>query len=270
MRHAYKFLELHVQIMCFINVKFLGMMHKKSNANEHSRNEQVWRDPIPAKLAVSVLLFEEQGSAVSLSLSLNLSLSLYLSLSLSIYLSIDLLPRPLIISCLSATLEREASLAKVRKRGHGCSPHSLRIYWIVLKSPCDFERLCLQHVAYERAHKSRKIHAQHGETVPKMIPKPLQNRSWRGSGSYLGASLETGCFQDLIFDGFGSILGLPWDLIGSFWAPMFDVFLRWLLGAVFIDLGSMLAPFLNCFLTCFWNSSEMRNARKPYIVFTVV
>ena len=53
------------------------------------------------------------------------------------------------------------------------------------------------------------------ENGPKMVPKPLQNRSWRGSGGHLGATLETRCFQDLIFDDFGSILGPP---LGPIWA----------------------------------------------------
>ena len=42
-----------------------------------------------------------------------------------------------------------------------------------------------------------------------MIPKPFQNRFWRGSGGHLGATLGTRCFQDFIFDDFGSILGNP-------------------------------------------------------------
>ena len=65
---------------------------------------------------------------------------------------------------------------------------------------------------------------EHG---PKMVPKPLQNRAWRGSGRHLGAILETRCFQDLIFDDFGSILGPPlgpvWDHFGH---RVLDVFLR--------------------------------------------
>ena len=46
-------------------------------------------------------------------------------------------------------------------------------------------------------------------------PKPLQNGAWRGSGRHLGATRETRCSQDLIFDDFGSILGPP---LGPVWA----------------------------------------------------
>ena len=77
---------------------------------------------------------------------------------------------------------------------------------------------------------------EHG---PKMVPKPLQNRPWRGSGGLLGATLETRCFQDLIFDDFGSILGPPlgpvWDHFGY---HFFDVFLKWLFDGLGLHLGS--------------------------------
>ena len=77
------------------------------------------------------------------------------------------------------------------------------------------------------------------ENGPKMVPKPLQNRSWRGSGGHLGATLETRCFQDFIFDDVGSILGPP---LGPVWAHfrdhVFDVFLRWLFDGFGLHLGS--------------------------------
>ena len=82
-----------------------------------------------------------------------------------------------------------------------------------------------------------------------MVPKPLQNRSWRGSGGLLGATLETRCFQDLIFDDFGSILGPP---LGPFWDHFghhfFDVFLKWLFDGFGLHLGSQ-------------NTSKMRAKR---------
>ena len=88
------------------------------------------------------------------------------------------------------------------------------------------------------------------ENGPKMVPKPLQNRSWRGSGSLLGATLETRCFQDLIFDDFGSILGPP---LGLVWAHVvhhvFDVFLKWLFDGLGLHLGSQ-------------NTSKMRPKRE--------
>ena len=45
---------------------------------------------------------------------------------------------------------------------------------------------------------------------PKTSPKSILE----GSGGLLGANLETRCFQDIIFDDFGSILGPP---LGPVW-----------------------------------------------------
>ena len=83
--------------------------------------------------------------------------------------------------------------------------------------------------------------------------KPLQNRSWRGSGGHLGATLEARCFQDLTFDDFGSNLGPP---LGPVWAHFghyfFDVFLKWLFDGFGLHLESQ-------------NTSKMRPKRgsKP-------
>ena len=78
------------------------------------------------------------------------------------------------------------------------------------------------------------------ETMTKMVPKPLQNRSWRGSGDLLGATLEARCFQDLIFDDFGSILGSPLGPVwGHFGHHFFDVFF-W--GGFSMALDSIWAP----------------------------
>ena len=77
------------------------------------------------------------------------------------------------------------------------------------------------------------------ENGPQMIPKPLQNRSWRGSGGHLGATLETRCFQDFIFDDLGWILGPP---LGPVWAHfghhLFHVLLMWLFDGLGLHLGS--------------------------------
>ena len=74
-----------------------------------------------------------------------------------------------------------------------------------------------------------------------MVPKPFQNRSWRGSGSHLGATLETRCFQDLIFDDFGSILGPP---LGPVWfGVILDIiFLMFFWSGFLMALASIWAP----------------------------
>ena len=80
------------------------------------------------------------------------------------------------------------------------------------------QNACQNHKAYA---------GKTAENGPKMVPKPLQNRSWRGSGDLLGTTLEARCFQDVIFDDFGSILGPP---LGPLWAHFghrfFDVFVE--------------------------------------------
>ena len=62
----------------------------------------------------------------------------------------------------------------------------------------------------------------------KMVPKPFQNRSWRGSGGHLGATLEARCFQDIIFNDFDSHFGTS---LGSFWVSFllcfFEVAFWW-------------------------------------------
>ena len=69
----------------------------------------------------------------------------------------------------------------------------------------------------------------------------------------MGATLETRCFQDFIFDDFGSILGPPLGPVwGHFGHHFFDVFLRWLFDGLSLHLGSQ-------------NTSKMRPKRgsKP-------
>ena len=65
------------------------------------------------------------------------------------------------------------------------------------------------------------------EKLTNMIPKWSQNLSKidPGSGGHLGSTLETRCFQDLIFDDFDSILGPPlgpvWGHFGHHFFKMF-------------------------------------------------
>ena len=75
-----------------------------------------------------------------------------------------------------------------------------------------------------------------------MVPKwshNLQNRSWRGSGGHLRATLETRCFQDLIFDEFCSILGPP---LGPVWAHFGHHFLMFFWNGFLMALASIWAP----------------------------
>ena len=96
-----------------------------------------------------------------------------------------------------------------------------------------------------------KQHQKYDRKLTKMVPKPLQNRSWRGSGGLLGAIFETRCFQDLIFNDFGSILGPPLGpFLGHFGHRFFDVFLRWLFDGFGLHLASQ-------------NTSKMRSKRVP-------
>ena len=77
---------------------------------------------------------------------------------------------------------------------------------------CEFKRIT-------------KTYAKNHENCPKMAPTHLQNRSQRGSGGHVGATLEARCFQDLTFYDFGSNLEPP---LGVVWAPFghhfFDAF----------------------------------------------
>ena len=92
------------------------------------------------------------------------------------------------------------------------------------------QNACKHHQKYVR---------KNDENCPNMVPKPLQNRSWRGSGGHLEATLETRCFQDLIFDDFGSILGPPLGPVwGHFGHNFFDVFLKRLFEGFGLNLGS--------------------------------
>ena len=78
------------------------------------------------------------------------------------------------------------------------------------------------------------------ERGPKMAPKPWQNRSWRGSGGLLGATLETRCFQEFMFDDFGSILVSPLDQFELILGIIFlNVFFR---SGFLMGLASIWAP----------------------------
>ena len=105
----------------------------------------------------------------------------------------------------------------------------------------------------------RKVDENGPKTLPKSSldgaveaiwePKPLQHRAWRGSGSHSGATLDTKCFQDVIFDDFGSILGPPLGVVwGHFRHHFLHVFLKWLFDGLGLHLGSQ-------------NTSKMRPKR---------
>ena len=147
--------------------------------------------------------------------------------SLSIYLSINLLFRRLIISCISATLERRSNTGEVaQKASHILTSlmDSPSICWISLSSLCKMEHLCLQPVANKRMQKPPNMHSKITKNDPKMVPTPLENWSQWGSGSHLGASFKAGCFQDLILGSLGSILELFWDQFGLILGIIFLMF----------------------------------------------
>ena len=122
---------------------------------------------------------------------------------------------------------------------------------ILLMIPCDVERFCLQMLLQNACKNHQKYVGKTDDNGLKMVPKPLQNRSWRGSGGHLGATLETRCFQDLMFADFGSILGPPLGPVwGHFGHHFFDVFLKWLFDGLGLHLGSQ-------------NTSKMRPKRVP-------
>ena len=89
------------------------------------------------------------------------------------------------------------------------------------------------------------------ENCPKMVSKPLQNRAWRGSGGLLGATLERRCFEDVIFDDVGSILGPPLGPVWVHFGHHFVAdFLKWLFDGLGLHLASQ-------------NTSKMRPKRVP-------
>ena len=91
---------------------------------------------------------------------------------------------------------------------------SAAFFWCFLNFSVFVCNMLLQNACKHHQTYVRKSD-EHG---PKMVPKPLQNRSWRGSGGLLVATLETRCFQDLIFDDFGSILGqIPLVFLAYVW-----------------------------------------------------
>ena len=120
---------------------------------------------------------------------------------------------------------------------------------ISLVIPCSFERfVCNMLLKNACKHHQKNVRQTH-ETCAKMVPKPLQNRSWRGSGGLLGATLETRCFQDFIVDDFGSILGPPFgSTLGSCWVSFSGGFLKCLFEGFGLHLGSQ-------------NTSKMRPKR---------
>ena len=67
----------------------------------------------------------------------------------------------------------------------------------------------------------RKYVRKTDENGPKMVPKPLQNRSWRGSGGHWGTTLAARG-------------GPVWAHVGH---HFFDVFLRWRFDSLGLHFG---------------------------------
>ena len=53
----------------------------------------------------------------------------------------------------------------------------------------------------------------------KIVPKPYQNRCWRGSGGHLGALLDKRLPQNIILNDFGTLLGPLWRPTGAQQGP---------------------------------------------------
>ena len=91
------------------------------------------------------------------------------------------------------------------------------MFWNVIGRYMLLQNACKIHQTYDK---------KTDENGPNMLPKPLQNRTLRGSGGHLGATLETRCFQDFMFDDFGSILGPPlvpvWAHVGHYFLCLFE------------------------------------------------
>ena len=91
------------------------------------------------------------------------------------------------------------------------------------------------------ANITKKYESKTDENGPKWVPKPFQNRSWRGSGGFLGASFETRCFQDLIFDDVGSIWD-PQRLWDQFGVILGIIFLMFFWSGCLMALASIWPP----------------------------
>ena len=91
-----------------------------------------------------------------------------------------------------------------------------------LMTPRGFERLCLQHAAKERMHKSKENASTHCE---KMFPKWFQNLSKIDPGGGLEATweppLKQGAFKTSLF-----------MILAPFWDPLWDQF-GFILGIMF-------------------------------------
>ena len=83
------------------------------------------------------------------------------------------------------------------------------------------------------------------KTGPQIVPKHLQNWSWRRSGGRSGATLVRRWPQDIILGDLGSTLGLHLGTsFGSFWASFFSRFFDMSSGWHFWRFGVHLGPIL--------------------------